>query len=733
MTIRRQLTLLVAAVAVPVIVLATVASARLWSLQREAHEQRYLERVSALRLALDTEFDGTIRLLSGLGSAENLGLGETPAPELADRFTQLLRTHPEWTVLGLAGADGRAVVSVTRAGDPPLPGPPAELLKGMRQPGVTELLTVPDGRRAAYVVAPVEAREPAVPGWLYVGETSDDWLRFLRRYPVSPDATLTIVDRGDLIVARTQAHERWVGQPVPASFATEARRTDEGSFETHAMDGSPVYAAFSRSRLAGWLVATGVASSTVEQALRQSTTSLVAGFLVTALVVAVLAVGIGSRIIGALSRLAEAAGRIGAPDAALGDDDTPLRVREAETVRRALRRASELIQARTAERAAAFEREAEARGVAERLNASKDEFIAMLGHELRNPLSALKSASTLLAMPNVPAAVKARSHEIVERQIGRLTALVDDMLDVARLESGKIALTEQRLDLSVLAAHVVEAFQSAGRCAHVTLEATLQSAWVDGDETRLEQIVANLLDNACKYTPPGGHVWLATGRAGAHAVLEVRDDGSGIAPELLPRVFDVFAQGQRTLARAEGGLGLGLAVVRRLVGLHGGTIAATSDGTGRGATFRLELPGREADRAAPVAEPGPSSTPAALRIVVVEDEPENRELYQLLLEEEGHAVVTAADGEAGVGTILAQQPEVAIVDIGLPGIDGFEVARRVRAAPAGPRPMLVAVTGYGTPADRDKALAAGFDAFLRKPFDLDAFLALVRERRGASS
>ncbi len=728
MTIRRQLTLLVAAVAVPVIILATVASARLWGMQREAHEQRHLERASALRLALDTEFDGTIRLLGGLGGAENLGLADTPAPDVAERFTQLLRTHPEWTVLGLADADGRPLVSVTRSGDPPLPAPAPALLKSLQVPAVTDLLKLPDGRHATYVVSPVEAREGAVPGWLYVGETSDDWLRFLRRYPISPEAVLTIVDGAGLIVARTQGHAQWVGQPVPQSFMQRAHRTNEGSIETRSMEGQPIYAAYSRSRMAGWLLATGVASGTVEQALRQSTVGLVAGFGVTALVVAALAFGIGSRVIRAMSRLANAAGQVGTPGAELTDDE-PLSVREAETVRQALRRASETIQARNAERAAAFEREAEARAAAERLNASKDEFIAMLGHELRNPLSALKSASTLLALPDVPDAVKARSHQIVERQIGRLTALIDDMLDVARLDSGKIVLAEQRLDLSVLVGHVVDAFHSASRCAHVTLDTTLEPVWVDGDETRLEQITANLLDNACKYTPPGGRIWLSTRCVGDLAVLEVRDDGSGIAAELLPRVFDVFAQGQRTLARAEGGLGLGLTVVRRLVALHGGRVTAESDGPGLGATFRLELPAREPAQPASAAAAAPGAdASAALRIVVVEDEPENRELYQLLLEEEGHAVVATADGEAGVAAILAERPDVAIVDIGLPGIDGFEVARRVRAADDAHRPLLVAVTGYGTPADRDKAIAAGFDAFLRKPFDLDAFLTLLRER-----
>ena len=728
MTIRRQLTLLVAAVAVPLIALASVATTRLWTLQRDAHEQRYLERVSAMRLSLDTEFDGTIRLLAGLGGTGGPGLPGPSAAALADRFTQLLRTHPEWAVLGFADPGGRSTVTVSRTGEPSVPPPPADLLRRTTVPTVTDLINLPDGRHVAYVLVPVDGRDNEMPGWLYVGETSDDWLRFLRRYPISPDTILTIFDRNGRIVARTQEHARFVGGLSAPAFLERSRRDIDGSFETVSLDGTDVYAAFSRSRVSTWTVGTGVPSASVEAALRQSTIGIVVGIVATALLVVVLGASIGTRIIRALSRLADEARLIGTAGEASGDD-SPLPVKEAESVRQALRRAGDLIAAREAESAAALAREAQARAGAEQVSASKDEFIAMLGHELRNPLSALKSASTLLAMPTVPAAVKERSHQIIERQIGRLTDLVDDMLDVARLDSGKIVLNRRRLDLAAVVSHVVDSFNAASRCSHLQVATDLDPVWVDGDETRLEQITANLLDNACKYTPQGGHIWLATRRLDDRAVLEVRDDGSGISGDLLPRVFEVFSQGQRTLARAEGGLGLGLTVVRRLAALHGGHVSAASEGEGRGATFRLELPACEPAAPPPPAPPTAPVASDAYAIVVVEDDPENRELYELLLEEEGHRVVLAPDGEAGVAAILRERPDAAIIDIGLPGIDGFEVARRVRQALEGApqRPRMVAVTGYGTPADREKAIAAGFDAFLRKPFDLDAFLAIMKK------
>ena len=315
---------------------------------------------------------------------------------------------------------------------------------------------------------------------------------------------------------------------------------------------------------------------------------------------------------------------------------------------------------------------------------------------------------------------------MIERQVGRLTDLVDDMLDVARLNSGKIVLERRVIDLAEVVRHVLGSFQDAGRSLHLRVDASSGRRWVFADETRLEQIVANLLDNAFKYTPAGGHVRIETGTAADQATLVVADDGSGIAPELLPRIFDVFAQGERTLERAQGGLGLGLTVVRRLVALHGGSIRAESPGPGGGATFSVGLPSAPVGRAkASCRRSRPRRRGASS---LVEDNVDNRELMQLLLGLKGHAVTPSATARPAWRRILGEAPEVAIVDIGLPGIDGYEVARRIRHAAPAPPPLLVAVTGYGTPEDRQLALSTGFDAFMVKPFDIDAFERLLREK-----
>ena len=726
MKIRNQLALLVGAVVVPVALLAAASTVRLWGLQREAYEQRFLERVSALRLALDTQLEATVRLLEAPASSPDLDTAER-RPAIAARLREILASHPSWDTIGVVDAEGRSLVVASRVGTLTSPPLPLVSVAPGAKAAFSDLQSAADGRFVTYVSVPV-LRDAHNAGSLYAAISSDSWLEFLRQYPVSAKATLTINDRRAAIVARTLNNERWVGKLSSPKFWSQVEGRADGTFQVAGLEGQSFYTAFSRSHQSGWVLGTGVPSNDVEAALRNSTAAIIAGVSAAAISVVLFALWLGSRIIGAMTGLTRSAQRIAVPGAA--GPEAPLQIEEAETVRLALHNASALLAARDAERSAAFAREAEARAEAERSNAAKDEFLAMLGHELRNPLSAMKSASALLAMPSVRPPLQERSREVIERQIGRLTDLVNDMLDVARLNSGKIVLERRPLDIADVARHVLASFHDSGRSLHVELTVRLEPARVFGDETRLEQIVANLLDNACKYTPPGGAVRIETGTAQETASLVVSDDGSGIAPDLLPRVFDVFSQGDRTLDRAQGGLGLGLTVVRRLVALHGGRVAAESAGAGRGATFRVELPAATEAELEGAGDTAPAPPLASQRIAVVEDNEDNRELMRLLLALSGHEVSAVGDGESGLREIIDADPDIAIVDIGLPGIDGFEVARRVRAAPGGERVMLLAVTGYGTPEHRETAFAAGFDGFLVKPFDLDSFDAIVGTVRG---
>nr|WP_267876711.1 ATP-binding protein [Massilia genomosp. 1] len=362
----------------------------------------------------------------------------------------------------------------------------------------------------------------------------------------------------------------------------------------------------------------------------------------------------------------------------------------------------------------------EERQAAEAKSHAKDEFLAMLGHELRNPLSAISSAASLIGLAGVGADSVGRAKQIIERQSQHLSRIVDDLLDLSRAMSGKILLDKHALDLAALVAACLDTFQATGRTGNYLLNVDLEPAWVDGDPTRLEQIATNLIDNALKYTPPGGTIDIAVSDHDDEIVLEVRDTGVGISAELLPHVFDVFVQGSITLDRAQGGLGIGLALVRRLVELHGGKVSAHSDGASAGSTFVIRLP-----RAAPVAVAVAADAAPAVAagehkpaILLIEDNDDGREMMATMLGAYGYAVRHAADGVQGVQMARSFLPDVALVDIGLPGIDGYEVARRLRQDGDTRHIKLIALTGYGLADDQRRVLEAGFDKHLVKPVDI---------------
>ncbi len=346
----------------------------------------------------------------------------------------------------------------------------------------------------------------------------------------------------------------------------------------------------------------------------------------------------------------------------------------------------------------------------------KDDFLARLAHELRNPLAPIVHALHLLDRVAVHGPQGVQLREIMARQTTHLGSLVDDLLDVSRIRLGKLTLRPQPLDLRDVARRSFEALQVSRNAEQhdISLSMGPEPVVVNGDPARLEQVVGNLLQNAVKYTPRGAPIHLAVERTAHEAILRVQDRGIGIDPEMLPRIFQMFTQADRSLDRAQGGLGLGLALVRALVERHGGSVTAESAGLGHGSLFTVRLP-LSASILVPVAGGPPRRRPRPTRILVIEDNPDAREALRGVLEMEGHRVAAAVDGADGVELGAAFRPEIAFIDIALPGLDGFEVARRLRAHEGGKSIVLVAVTGRGQPEDRRQAHAAGFDAYLVKP------------------
>jgi PAS domain S-box-containing protein len=351
----------------------------------------------------------------------------------------------------------------------------------------------------------------------------------------------------------------------------------------------------------------------------------------------------------------------------------------------------------------------------------KDEFLAMISHELRNPLSAILNASELLGRrTGVPDAASSKTLTVIRRQTEQLTRIVDDLLDISRLNAGKLTLERTALDLAGLVDRCIKELGGRRLFEQHRLELGLESAPVNGDAARLEQVVTNLLTNALKYTPAGGTIAVKVETEGGEAFLSVKDTGVGIAPELLPRIFDLFVQSARALDRRDGGLGVGLSIVRRLVEAHGGRADATSDGPNRGAEFVVRLPLVATSNARGTLAGHEIGKPARRCILVVDDNDDAREGLVALLKLAGHDVHEAEDGPSGLERASRLRPDAVLVDIGLPGFDGFELARRLRAE--GAAPHLIALTGYGHPDHRRLGAEAGFDAYLVKPVKIEAVL-----------
>jgi signal transduction histidine kinase len=363
----------------------------------------------------------------------------------------------------------------------------------------------------------------------------------------------------------------------------------------------------------------------------------------------------------------------------------------------------------------------------------KDEFLAMLAHELRNPLAPIVHAVELLGRGDPALAERAR--DIIRRQSVHLTRLVDDLLDVSRITRGAVRLDVRRIALGDAIAPAIETWRHVigDRRQELSIELPDRALWIDADPTRFAQAVSNLLHNAANFTPAGGRISIAATEENGSAVLRVCDTGAGMVPEVLQTVFDLFVQGPPPPGGSSGGLGLGLTLVRRLVELHGGTVEATSEGLGRGSEFILRVPlARAARPAIPTdgsAERGSrtAATEDGRRVLVVDDNEDAREALRFLLEDEGHRVRTAGDGPDALREAEAFHPEVILLDIGLPGMDGYEVARRLRKQPGSRDARIVAVSGYGQAEDRERSRAAGFDDHLLKPVPPARLLDVVRE------
>jgi signal transduction histidine kinase len=418
------------------------------------------------------------------------------------------------------------------------------------------------------------------------------------------------------------------------------------------------------------------------------------------------------------------------------------KARELETLNTTLQRANWQLECANRSLQNEVAERAKAEAALKEADRNKDEFLAMLAHELRNPLAPILNALHLMRV-NASEGQLRWSREVIERQLSHLTRLVDDLLDVSRITRGKIALCREPLELTTLIAHAVETVQPLleERGHALIVDAPDRTLAVNGDLLRLTQAIGNVLGNAAKYTERGGRIGLSVGRDGAHVEIRVRDNGIGISAERLPRIFDLFTQFDRGAEHGQGGLGIGLGLVQRLVQMHEGTVSVRSDGIGTGSEFTIRLPlldpamtmrAPSADRKTPGGEVR-QAPPVSRRILVADDNPDALESLALVLQLQGHEVFSANNGGVALESAERYLPDVVLLDVGMPVLDGYEVARRIRAQPWGKQVTLLALTGWGQDSDRRRSQEAGFDLHLVKPVDVDKLTELLAHLPRAAS
>lgn len=701
----------------------------LWRQQQVELSDSLQDTARAVSLAVDREIESTIKRLEVLSNEESLRAERWA--EFHRETARLVAVSDDWTNLLVFSDAGHALVNVAIPGGKPLPQyDVVEYVQSVideGRPTVSDLFVSPTtGKLVVHVAVPVV--RPGQPTLVLSASLDIDGLdRLVLDQAGRSEGIASIFDRNLRIVARSRSSDQYVGmQPaVQLRDAMLAQTTGTGRVPMHDDD---VYAAWTRSELTDWWLVFGVPSAPAEAALRSSLTMLGSVGLIVLLMTVFIALHISRRVAGIMAQATRSAMALakGEPLPAMESGITEL-TEFGDALGRAdriLKKESEERARAEAERELLFEREQQAREQAEAAGRAKDEFLAMLGHELRNPLAPILFA---VELAKVHDGVPRRELEIIERQARHIERLVNDLLDIARIVRGKVSLNKKVEELHPIVSKAVEIAEPLLEAKqHVlTLDVPKQGLPVEADETRLAQVIANLLTNAAKFTAPGGQISVSAERAGDEVLVRVRDSGIGIAPELLPNVFDIFTQGKRSNEHAQG-LGLGLALVRSFVRLHGGTVEAHSEGLGHGSEFTVRLPAVEAE---PVvgAVAGPSSSTAAIpaRVLVVDDNVDAADSLGELLRVHGYQVATANDGRRALELARSFQPQLAIIDLGMPVMDGYQVAQELSRTVD--RPFLIAVTGYGQEHDRERSQAAGFDRHMIKPVAIAQLLAYIEE------
>jgi signal transduction histidine kinase/ActR/RegA family two-component response regulator len=734
MKLRSHLVVLVMAVLVPMIVFAAIVVAMFGRQQRADVERGAVETARALINAVDESLNASVKVLESLATSQALQAGDLRAFHAEAR--RAAASQPDWFNVVLLSAEGQQLVNTLRPFGAALPrvvepGSHQTVVSTAR-PAIGGVSFGPViGEPVIGVRVPV-IRNGAIVYVLTAGIKPSAIVEVLRRQRIPEGWVSSVFDWKKTIAARTRSQEQFIGKSISEEFVELLDRSGlEGWAITHTLEGAPVYTAFARSPATGWGIGIGLPTEAVDAPLYRSFTTVVGGGIALVLVALLLATLIGRRITTPIGALASAARRFG--ESGGMPAGAPATVTEVEDVRRAFAEAAALVEQRAAE--------------ARDANRAKDEFLAVLSHELRTPLNAVYGWARMLQGGQLDETTSARALDVIVRQANAQLQLIDDLLDVSRVITGKMRLDVRLVELKGVIEGALDAVRPAADAKEIRLHTILdpRAGPVHGDPDRLQQIVWNLVMNAVKFTPKGGRVQVALQRVNSHVELIVSDTGRGIDPEVLPYVFERFRQGDSSTTRAHAGLGLGLALARHLVDLHGGSLTAHSDGTDKGATFVVKLPLALAERVAARGAEGDLADGAAsaaysdltgVRVLLVDDDPDALELGTMILSAAGADVRVCRSVADALVTFERWRPHVLISDIEMPGENGYTFIRKVRARGAedGGRVPAVALTAYGRTQDRTQALTAGFSMHVPKPVDPGELTAIVASlaMRGAA-
>ena len=730
MKLRAYYFLLAFCIVIPVAICCTIALHMLRNAERDSAIQRIHESARLTALVIDTDISRATAVLQVLANSQSLASGDRK--RFYDEAAQANAGPGAWIILYDEGGQQLINTRVPYGSTLPSRPDPAQVT-ALFASGKVSVSNMRWGAVLKNNFVMVERAITSRSGERFVISQAFSPQFFAHSFAdsaIPPTWLVGIFDANGVFIARRYEPEKYVGKKISPRALAAFNGARSGNLPSTTSEGKELYNVFTHSALSGWTIAIGAPAEELDNQVWSGIGVVAIGLLIAILCALTLTMTTGRRLVAFIRRTSDAARTLGRGNAVA--TLPPSVIDELDELNVAIMDASRRLQSEMRSRADAesdrntlLVLEKNARAKAEQQNEAKDEFLAMLGHELRNPLSAVTSAVSILesGRPLGDDVIK-RTHGVLRRQTDHLRKLVDDLLEVNRALMGKLTLEKAPTDLAEATRRSVDTLQSGGRTEGFEVRVVTEPTQVLADPTRLLQVIDNILDNAIKYSPAGGLIEVTVRTNDGQAELQVRDSGLGIDAELLPSVFDVFVQGAQTLQRAQGGLGIGLSLVRRLVGLHEGSVTIASAGAGRGCVVTVRLPLLDG-----AAAPAPSSAAAVVasgrRVLLIEDNEDAREMMVMLLELRGCIVDAAESGAAGIALALAQPPEIALVDIGLEQMDGYAVARAFKADPRTAGIVLVALTGYGSQSDRERAFEAGFDHHCTKPIKLDELDAIL--------